>query len=401
MIQGKKAVAAIFAVMVITTVTIVLTSVVLGYRDQNTYPSTFYIDGVAVGGHSRSQIKQILSVQLSSQSQRWYLKLPDKVITLDTGDYGIKVDKQATLERADNILKPDSGVSGIIEHSIMRGKKNNIAAVYSCNPEVLYKELNQLQEKVNRPAVNARILYDKGLLEYIPQKNGYILDLDTTVSKVCTALHNGYAGPIDAGIINLYPAVKIEDIKAVKNIIGAYAAVGVSNAAALQIQDLNGTIIMPGQIFTFPTQEHMSQGMETAMNAIMEACKDAGLRVLNTPSTTHMIIQNQLTNPVLISIIFCDGTMQIKVLGCQTEPGKEIHLTTEESEVLPQVEIKVDKALKPIERVIQQQGKPGTIVRTYRLVIIEGKTVEKTLLAQEIHPAIDTIIYQGLQAGVK
>jgi vancomycin resistance protein YoaR len=374
--------------------------VTLVYRDGKTYPSNYYIDGAVIGGQSRNQAEQTLAAR--SGIQKWCLKFPDKMLTLSAADYGIELDKRATMQKIDGILKGRKGLSGILKHSVIRGRKNNIAVVYSCNRDVLYNRLNKLQEKINRPAVNARILYNKGLLEYIPQQNGYILDLDATVSRICTAFHKGYKEPVDAAIINLYPAVKIEDIKSVKDVIGAYAAVGLSEAVVQQTEPLNGTIIMPGQIFSFHIQgSEAPPGMETAFNAVSKACEEAGLTILSPPSDKQISIQNKLPDPVLLSFALCDKTIQVKVLGCQTEPGKKIHLTTEEQEIPPQVKLKVDKSLQPQERMIKQQGKPGTMVRTYRLVTVNDKLVEKTLLAQELRPGKDTIIYQGPNAPDK
>lgn len=401
MTQGKKIVAAFLAATVIVTVTIMLTSVVLAYRDCSTLPSGLYVDGKLIGGQSRSQIEQMLAAGPGTQAQKWSLRFPDKLLTLPTAEYGITLDEKATLQKIDSILTEKKGLSGLINHSVFRGKKHNIAVVYQCNRDVLYNGLNKLEEKANRLPVNARILYNKGLLEYIPQRNGYLLDIDATVTRICTALGEGRT-TVDAAIIPLYPAVKIEDIRSVKDVIGAYAAAGLSGAVVQQAQQLNGTIIMPGQVLTLPAREEdSSPGMEKAINAITRACEEAGLKVLGPVSAPRLVIQNNLTDPVLISIIMCDGTMQVKVLGCQTEPGKKIHLTTEEQEIPPQVKLKADKSLQPHERIIKQQGKPGTVVRTYRLVTIKGKVVEKTLLAQEMHPGTDTIIYEGAQAIIK
>lgn len=402
MIQGKKIVTVVLAAAAMATVTIILTSVALVYRDCTTYPSNCYVDGVAIGGLSRSQTERMLDTRLNARSQNWYLKFPDKILTLSVADCGIELDKQATMQKIDSVMNQKKGLPGIIDHSISRGQRINLAVVYCCNRDILYDQLNKMQDRINRPAINARILYNKGLLEYIPQQNGYILDLDATVSRICTALRNGYKGPFDAAIINLYPAVKIEDIQSVKDVIGAYAAAGLSEAAVAETQRVNGTIIMPGQIFTLDTAGNDSlPGMQRAINAIMKACEEAGVTILSPPSDKQVIIQNNLNDPVLFSIVLCDETMQIKILGCQTEPGKKIHLTTEEQEIPPKVRLQTDKSLQPQERVLRQQGKPGTIVRTYRLVTVKGKLVEKTLLAQETNPGTDTIIGQGPHAPGK
>lgn len=399
MTQGKKTAAVTLAATIVTVAaTIFLTSLVLSHRDRSLYPSNLYIDGIAAGGQSRSQIEPIIAARLNSGSLK--LKLPNHILlSLSMADCGIKVDGKATLNKADKILNQNAGLLGTLKHSVIRGKELNIAPVYQYNYSALYEQLNKLQEKYNRPAINARVLYDKGLLEYIPQQNGYIIDADNTVKRIYTVLQNGSLGPVKAGIIDLFPAVKVEDIKAVKDIIGAYATVNVSAAVTDQIQKLNGTIIMPGQTYVFQP-ESSPAGMGLALEAVARAGKEAGLDISGLPSG-KLVIENRLNKPVLLSITFFNETMQVKILGCQTEPGKEIRLTTEERELKPEVKIQVDESLKPLERVVKQQGKPGTLIRTYRLVTLRGKQVEKTLLTQEVHKGTETIIFEGLQAGIK
>ncbi|HBQ86170.1 MAG TPA: hypothetical protein DD811_06790, partial [Syntrophomonas sp.] len=123
MTQGKKIVAAFLAATVIVTLTIMLTSVALVYRDRSTLPSGLYVDGKTIGGQSRSQVEQMLAAGPGAHSQKWSLRFPDKLLTLPTTEYGIKLDKKATLQKIDSILTEKKGLSGIINHSVFRGKK--------------------------------------------------------------------------------------------------------------------------------------------------------------------------------------------------------------------------------------------------------------------------------------
>lgn len=395
----KKTVAlASVVTVVIVLVTIGLTALVLEQRDQRYYPSNFYIQDVPIGGYTRVQAEQNLSRWLG-RPVSLRLRLPDKVLVLAAADYGVDLDTRGTLARVEQALHPDKGLTGSLNHVVHRGRKQNIPARYQCNREILSSRLQELLEKHNQPAVNARIVINQGSLEYIPEQNGYLLDIESTCAGICTALQNGSLD-IQAEIINIEPAVKMKDIKAVKEVIGAYAAAGISETVLTRMSTLDGTIIMPGQLFTWQPEQtgSLPAGIEPALQAVTNALEDANLKIQSYPRPENnftLIVQNQLTRPVFVSLTLPKATLMVRIWGSQSDEGKKILLLSQQSELPPTVKTKVDASLKPLEQVVKQQGTPGTVIRTYRVVTRQGQQIEKTLLAEEIHMGTETIIGQG------
>lgn len=398
---AKKIMARVISLtMAAVIISLLLVSFALASRDNKMYPSNFSAGGISIANLNDEQagarLEEIIPVKLSSLLQ---LKLPDKIISIPIKECGISPDCDATLKNIDALLDRDQGVPGLVNHSIIRGREHDIDLVYKVNTDMLYDQLIKTQTTYNKPAVDARILYDNGLLEYISHHNGYLINIDATMQNICNALRKGDLGPIAANVTVIYPRVKIDDIKTVQDVIGAYA-ISVSpeqneKGSNLRIaaDKLNGTIIMPHEIIPVRADQ-WDNNLYPLTKAVFNAVQQAGLKVTQQPDN-GIYINNSLDTPILLSAIMKDNKLLVKVFGCQTEAGKEIHLTTEEIEVPSQVKVNIDTSLEPGQRKVKQAGKNGFAIRTYRIVTKDGRQVEKTLLAEDIHRGTDTIIAVG------
>jgi vancomycin resistance protein YoaR len=54
--------------------------------------------------------------------------------------------------------------------------------------DLIYSKLLELKKGVDKPATDARVIYDKGYLEYIVHENGTTLDVMATMKKIGQAL---------------------------------------------------------------------------------------------------------------------------------------------------------------------------------------------------------------------
>lgn len=269
--------------------------------------------------------------------------------------------------------------------------------------DILNSKLLEAKKKLDKPAIDARVLYKNGLMEYINHENGFALDSSATIKEISKALAEGSLGPVSVVVTELSPNVKIEDIKTVKELIGIYInpldrnlTVELSSVISL----LNGCIVMPGATFSMVKTLHQKVIQTPAINslaqAIYQACVDAHIEVVERPARTEAFkdvkFMNNLGNPVLLYLAMEENQLLVKIFGCQTETGREISLSREQTVLTPELVEKVSPGLKPQERIVQQEGKNGMQLRTYRLVKVNGREVAKDLLAEENYPPLNTII---------
>lgn len=387
-------------------VTLIIVSLALAGRDTNRYPSNVSIAGVSVANLNKEEARQVLSKNMaSSWGKDLTLDFRGKNILIPLEELGISYDLDATLGKADKILFKAEDSSTILQHSLIRGKEQTITPVFIWDKESLYSKLLELKKENDQAAVNARILYHNEYLEYIAHKNGYAIQVNSSMKDIAEALDNGFLGPIKIDSSEILSRVRIEDVESVKDNLGVNASTLklASDEAKLLLDRLNGVIIMPGdKMSLFGDWDGANPGGESNRNislplaiqkqienSIYKACQQAGLDI------DASVIANNLKHPVLLTLFIEGNTLLVKIIGCQTDPGKEIKLISEKEELEPQVVLKVNYRLSPQQRIVKQEGKSGWIKRTYRVVRSNGRDVEKGLLSEQYFPPTDTLIQVG------
>ncbi|MDD3268710.1 MAG: peptidoglycan binding domain-containing protein [Syntrophomonadaceae bacterium] len=402
---GKMSFKVISLAVVAITTTLLIVSLALAGRDTERYPSNVSVAGISIANLSRQEARELLNKDmLSSWGKNLILDLNGKSISVPLEEIGITYDLTATLEKVDKLLYNSEDQNAIWQHSLLRGQQQEIAPVLAWDKEKLYNKLLELKNENDRAAINARILYHNEYLEYIAHKNGYAINVNSSMENTNKVLANGSLGPIKIELNEILSRVRIEDIETVKDILGVNASilnVTADDAKAL-LDKLNGIILMPeerislfgamdGENPTADAKENiLTAGIqEQVENSIFKACRQAGLDI-----DTHRI-ENNLEHPVLLVLSLEGNTLLVRIIGCKTDPGKEIKLTSKKEELVPQVIIKVNYRLSPQQRVVKQEGKSGWIKRTYRVVKSGEREIEKGLLSEQYFPPTDTIIEVG------
>ncbi|MEN6351434.1 MAG: peptidoglycan binding domain-containing protein [Syntrophomonas sp.] len=397
---GKLGIKVISLAIAAVATSLIIVSFALAGRDVKSYPSNISVGAISLANHSQSEAREILEKDLApSFGDKLILKLHDKTIAVPLSELGIKYDVPATLKKVDSLL--NSQESNVLQHSLMRGKEQEISPVFSWEKEKLYQKLMAIKQENDEAAVDARILYNNDYLEYRAHKNGFAVNINSSMNKLNSLLNEGSLGPMELDSSEIFPRVKIEDIEAVKDMLGVSA--GAIQATPDEIKSVlerwNGLIIMPGESFSPSGDDKSSNGQKDinskitsqVANLIYKVCSQAGMDIQKETGE----VENSLKHPVLLTVSIEEKTLLVRLFGCQTVPGKQIEIISEKEEVLPQVIIKVDRRLNPQQRVVKQEGKSGLIERNYRVVMNGEKVLEKGLLSEHYSPAGDTIILVG------
>jgi vancomycin resistance protein YoaR len=397
MADSTKLITRIILLMSVAVIlTLLLVSLVLAKRDAAIYPSNVLVGGVSVAGLGHEEASNLLATSLpASYGGKLLLQLPSKQLSIPFTEVGITYDIPGTLANIDVSLHY-KGI-GIFQHSIARGSTREIPPTFNWNQTLIKEKLTELKNSMDLPAVNARIFYKNDHLEYTGHKNGYSIDIATSLNEINNSLQKGLLGPIPLITNEIYPQVKLEDIKEVKDMLGVSMSKVNKPQADLQplVETLNGSIIMPAEHFALAlSTEKMKPDRSTLTlinNVLYQAISQAGL----TPADDQLSFNNTLQHPILITAVIDRNNLIVKVFGCQTEAGKEIMIITEKEEIPPQVQIKVAKELSSQQQVVVQEGQSGYINRSYRIVKIHGDEIEKTVLSEEHTPGLNTIIAVG------
>ncbi len=395
MADSAKRITRIILLMSVAVIfTLLLVSLALAKRDAAIYPSNILVGGVSVAGLGHEEAANLLATSLpASYGGKLLLQLPSKQLSVPFTQVGITYDIHGTLANIDVSLH-HKGI-GIFQHSIARGSTREISPTFNWNQTLIEEKLTELKNSTDLPAVNARIFYSNDYLEYTGHKNGYSIDIAASLNEINNSLQKGLLGPIPLITNEIYPQVKQEDIKEVKDMLGVSMSKVNAPQADLQplVETLNGSIIMPAEHFSLVlSTKNIKPDHILVNNVLCQAISQAGLKLADD----QLSFTNNLQHPILIIAVIDGNNLIVKVFGCQTEAGKEIMIITEKEEIPPQVQIKVAKELSPQQQVVVQEGQSGYINRSYRIVKIHGKEMEKTVLSEEHTPGQDTIIAVGL-----
>ncbi|MDD3364807.1 MAG: G5 domain-containing protein [Syntrophomonas sp.] len=418
MADGKKTIARVISlVMVAAIITILLSSLALAARDERIYPSNISVDGIAIANQTRQEALRSLEGGMNKWEGVLRLKINStgEIISIPIKDSGISYDLDRTLVKVDDIVDNSQVVDSLWKNAMIRGKAINVKPILRLDDkELLYSRMLDIKQRTDKPAIDARVLYNDGLLEYISHEKGSAMDISVAVKEISDALSEGDLGPVSLTVNELSPNVKNEDIKNVKELIGVYISQLDRNSTIkrdLQLFTtlLNGTIVIPGDTFsmvkTLNQKVIQSPAIYTLAEAIYQACLNAHIQVVDRPARTaaskDVKFVNNLGNPVLLHLAIEENKLLVKIYGCQTEAGREISLIREQTVLTPEIVEKVSLRLKPQERIVQQEGKNGIQLKTYRLVKENGKEVAKELLAEETYPALNTIILTAPSSIIK
>lgn len=387
--SGKSIARIIPVVAASVIVCLICASMALAKRDAGTYPSNVWAGEVSIGNMTRTEAMAALDKQ-NRASNSIDFKLPDKNLSIPLQDLGIEYDNKATLDTVDQSLYQGKGIGVLLQHSVIRGERQEIAPVLRWDARVLKDKILSLKNENDKPALDARILYSNNYLEYISHRNGYIIDAEQSMEKISQALHNGRLADLSLSVQSTYPRVRLDDIKEVKDVIGLtiIALPGSINQYRDSIRAINGLIVMPEDVIDLPVLITDSSSGIIA-EAVKKACSQGGL------NDENQIIINKLGHPILVTAVTDDNSLIIRIFGCQTEPGKNIEFSQEKREIMPDVKEIVNRRLAPTDRVVKQKGTSGYSERKYRIVKVNDKVIEKTLLSEEIYPPTDTIIMVG------
>lgn len=402
-------------VLLAACLTVLFVSMALAKRDQAIYPSNVAIGGISIANLNHKEARAKL---VATMENKWEKKLQLKMIqnnaiyAIPISEIEISYNLDSSLNKTDQRINQLSQPGTLLNHTIIRGTAINIAPVLDIKGRsLLYNRLAEIKENMDKPAKNARVIYNQGNLEFVEHKNGIAVDLDASLKLVETALEKGSLGPITLVTKDLYPQVKIEDIKNITDLIGvsviSLQPEQTEKGLSKLLASLNGVIVMPGDQFSWQTavDKPLRDAVKNQLTlsqlskVMLSACQSAHLNI-NRTEPGNLVFSNNLGKPIMLSLAMEENDLAIKVFGCQTEPGKEISVIKEQIVISPEIEVQVDKKLKSGER-NEIAGQEGKIIRTFRVVKINGEKVEKKLLSEEVFPPSNTIMKVAPDTSIK
>ena len=448
--EKKKNIALIIiGILVIITCALTVYSLVISSSvkkwDERIYPGVT-VQNVSLGGMTKEEAKEKLKESFET-------KINDKVLTINIGE--------KTFELNYSEISPSYDIDGTVEEAFDSGKEhgilskylnikskkqNEIGLAFSYDESKLQDFEEKVINEVNQEPVNASIKIVGDNIQVEPEKDGLGVDIETLDPKIKEVL-NGVIDSedevdIDAEVIKA--KITSEDLSRIKDVMGSFStsygtsAPGRSHNIEIATKSINGTIVMPGDTFSFnevvgPRTEEagyeeagtyvgnkvepgIGGGICQVSTTLYRAVMRANIR--STERTNHSMavgyalpgldatvaygyLDYKFTNtydfPIYIQGYTAGKVVTYNIYGDSSAlGGKTYDMVNEILETLPpETKVVEDPTLEEGKEVNEGGGMIGYRASSYQVTYENGVEVNREKISTDTYAKVDVIIKKG------
>ena len=350
----------------------------------------------------------------------------DKLI-ITKGKAGVTVNKDELKQKIIEEIKDFSDTNYTIEIPITETepKKINIEEIakeITCEPQNAYLSKDPLEVHADQEGISLAVSIEEANKILSEDKDEYEIPLNITKAEISVS---------DLG----------ED--AFPNLLGTcttnYDASNINrnNNLMLAAKKINGTIVNPGETFSY----NQTVGQRTIASGFKEAkayangkvVLDVGGGICQLSSTLYNSVllsnlevverrchyfktsylpagrdatvswgsvdfkfKNNRKYPIKIVATAQDGVVKVDIFGIKQEDDYEVVIESQETSIIPMETIyEEDNSLAKGEKVITQYGEDGCTSETYKTLSKNGVVVSKTLVSKDTYNDLPTIIKEN------
>lgn len=416
-------------------------SLLIYTRDQGLLAEGIAISGLNVGNLTKNEAKTKLEERIQVMlAQQVEFNVDQKDVPLQLGQMGYHFDLDHALAKAYQVGR----VGNLIAKATSKWKARHgmtVELTGQWDDQQLIDSLNNNLGNFNKAACDASFtITSDNKMEIKPEEVGKAVDVETLVSQI-KRLEVNKPETLKVSFKDSQPqltAAQLENEK-VTGLLASYttrfdpAEVGRTENVRIAAQALNGTVIKPGDVFSFnnvlgPRNEE--QGYQEAYIVVNgEFVPGIGGGICQVSSTLYntvllaaMPIVERANHDLAISYVPLgqDATVAYPDLDLKfrndsggyllirsrvntdhitidlygkANPDQAVLITDHTESVIPAGEQRVvDNSLPKGSTTVKQQGQPGYIVATYRQIKNKGQIIKNELLAESTYKALPTIL---------
>ncbi len=352
----------------------------------------------------------------------------EEKLVITKGKPGKSIDKdavkQAITDRIYNIINEDINLP-----------------IIDAEPDEI--DIDKIYEEVHKEPKNA--YYTTEPFEVFPHENGIDFDLEQAKKILLEEDKEEYEIPI----VVTPPEITTDKIgsEAFPDLLSSFSTkydasnVNRSNNLRLAAQAINGTVVMPGETFSY----NRVVGERTTAKGYREANGFSGGKVVGmigggicqiastlydavvfanlevTDRTNHVFdagyvgagkdatvvygaidfkFKNTRNHPIMIKMSAANGIAKAEIFGIKEDVEYEVTIESTILEYYPYHTVyETDNSLAPGQEKVYQRGMRGMKSIAYKVVKLNGKEISRTVLSNDTYKAMNTIILRGPSGG--
>lgn len=393
------------------------------------------VKGINVGGLTYSQAEEVLR-------EKFEPAIEDSAITLKFGEKTWKLgyrDLEFNYEYADAVTKAyDIGHKGNLFKKLAdvisaQLERKDIALNYTYDTQYIKSRLEDISEEVGQEAKDATIALTDGIFVITDEVEGRMLDINESYDLIKAQAESVASATLDLAVDVTQPEIKRADLENIRDNLGEYStkfnAADADRTHNIKIatNSASGVLIKPGEIYSVDkiVGPRLAKNGYKEANVIInnELVPGIGGGVCQVSSTMYnaallsnlkiverrshslpssyvpmgrdatisegyidLKFQNTTQYPIYIHGEVKGSWVKFSIYGRNDNPGRTVKIKTEiVKKTDPQIKIVEDSTLPVGTEVEEKKAYTGYVVRSYRIVMENGKEVSREELTQSVY----------------
>lgn len=400
-----------------------------------------------LGGKTKNQAKKILKEKYSDAilNKSLIVKLPDSDKNYQI-EYS-KIDAKYNIDEVINEAFSYGKKSSLLKkYKLINKPQNKVFKLnFSYDSKPIKNFVSQIEKEVNKQPTNAKLNFSGGGFQVIPDKPGVKLKTEKLEKDMLSKINGDISdnAVVEAPIENINAKITADKLSTINTKISSYSTSYLgssserSNNIVLATNTINGTVVMPGETFSFNGvvgQRTAERGYKAApviignkvdsglgggtcqvsttlYNAILRANIKASERSHHTVPSNYIGLGmdatvdygnidykfvNSLPYPIYIEGYAANGTLGFNIYSNSKLAEKSYDIVNEVYETLePSVQYVDDPDMAVGETAEEQSPSQGYKVRVYKNAYQNGKLIDRELVSNDIYLPINKVIKRG------
>lgn len=422
---------------------VVQSNIVLAFDLNKKINKNVYINNIELSGLTMEEAKEKLLYHVN-ENRYFVLSYENKEILIDKNILGVEYEIDDLVKDAYNVGR-DQDVISNIKTKVSLSKGNKIVIPLSCeyNMEKIDKLIEDCNKDIYVNPIDATIKIINNQISITKETYGKKLDKSKLKRDIIYNIKNLNSRDIKASIKILSPKYKYDELKKIDTVLGKFetyfnssnknrvnnievAALATSNLIIDQnerfsfnnaLKDIRKNLKEAPIIKNGKTDKGLGGGICQVSTTIYNAALYSNMNIIEvnnhsipslyitkgrdaTVSDGYLdfVFENKNQTPILIYNQVLNNKIVSSIYG-SIEDKKDIEIETKIVKVLKNKQIcKNDYNLKNGLKIIEQKGRLGYSVNTFRIYKENKKIIKKELINTSYYPPCDEIITKGVKS---
>ncbi|WP_297428164.1 VanW family protein [Clostridium sp.] len=417
--------------------------------DNKIYPGVT-VQGVDLGGMTKEEAQNKLAESFNSaiEKKKLSILIGNKQYELIYSNINPQYDINGTVEHAYDFGKENGILKKYMNIKSDGSKKNDIPLGFFYNEEKLKAYEEKIKSDATKSAANATITIKGNNFSITPETEGQTVSLETLDKQLKESIKGTLNSDdkVEIEVETTKPKITKEDLSKIKGLMGKFSTnyststPGRCNNIEIATSVVNGTIVMPGEVFSFndvvgprtvergyqeagtyvgnKVEPGIGGGICQVSTTLYRAAMKANLRSLERTNHSMAVgyaqpgldatvsygyidykFKNTYDFPIYIQGITSGKVLSYNIYGDPSAlNGRTYDMVSEIIETIqPETKVVPDSSLPVGKEEKDGTGVTGYKARSYQVTYEKGVEINRELISNDTYASVGVVIRKGTQ----